>query len=306
MIRYIAIRVGQGALVVLGALAISFLLVNVAGNPVEALGQFTLDREQRRELLHLYGYDRPLLQQFVEYMGSALHGDFGESFHQRVAALTVVGRALAPTIYLVIGALIVTVVVAVPTAVLSVLRRGAWLDRGLRGTFMVLQGVPQFWLGVMLVLVFSIQLRWLPSFGDDGLESYVMPILALSIPFLSSLVRLLRSELLDIMGMEFVTALRAKGLSERDIVIRHALRNAMPSFVTLMALQTSYLFGGTIVVEAVFGWPGLGSLLIGAAQKQDLTVIQALVVVIAAVCVAMSLIADLLVLAIDPRLRKQA
>jgi ABC-type dipeptide/oligopeptide/nickel transport system permease component len=305
MIRYIAIRIGQGVLVVLGAVAISFVLVNVAGNPVTALGEFFLTPERKQELIHLYGYDRPLPERFLDYVASAFQGDFGESFRQPVGALTLVLRALPATIYLVLGSVLVTLVVSVPVALLSVLRRGSWLDRGIRNSLTVLQGLPSFWLGVILVLVFSVELGWLPSYGDRELKSYILPIAALSIPLMSTVVRLLRSQLLDIMGMEFVTALRAKGLSERDIVMRHALHNAMPPLVTFMALQIGWLFGGTIIVEAVFGWPGIGSLAITATGNQDLTVIQALVVVVAAVYVLLNLLADLAVLAIDPRLRKQ-
>jgi peptide/nickel transport system permease protein len=305
MTRYITIRIGQGVLVLLGAVAISFVLVSVAGDPVTALGGFLLSPEEKQRLIHVYGYDRPLVEQFVDYMGSVVRGDFGDSFRTPEGALTLVMRALPATIYLVLGSVIVTIVVSVPVSLLSVLRRGSLLDRSLRSTLTLLQGLPSFWLGVVFVLIFSVQLGWLPSYGDRGLTSYILPIAALSIPLISTVVRLLRSQMLDVMGMEFVTALRAKGLSERDIVMRHALRNAMPPLVTFMALQIGWLFGGTIIVEAVFGWPGIGSLAITATNNQDLTVIQALVVVVAAVYVLLNLLADLLVLAIDPRLRAQ-
>jgi peptide/nickel transport system permease protein len=305
MLNYVAIRIGQGLLVVLGAVAISFVLVNVSGDPVGVLGGQLLGPEEKQRLVHLYGYDRPLFEQFTDYMGSVVQGDFGTSFRQPVGALALVVEALPPTIYLVLGSLLVTIVVAVPVSLLSVLRRGSLLDRGARNSLIVLQGLPSFWLGIVLVLIFSVQLRWLPSVGNSGWTSYILPIAALSLPLMSTVVRLLRSQLLDIMGMEFVTALRAKGLSERDIVLRHALHNAMPPLVTFMALQIGWLFGGTIIVEAVFGWPGIGTLAITATNNSDLTVIQALVVVVAVVYVLLNLVADLLVLAIDPRLRTQ-
>lgn len=305
MIRYVAIRIGQGLLVVLGAVAISFALVNITGNPVSALGDFFLTPERKQELIHLHGFDRPLPERFLDYVSSALQGDFGDSFRQPAGALSLVLRALPATVYLVLGAVLVTLLLSVPVALLSVLRRGSWPDRVTRNGLTVMQGLPAFWLAVILVLIFSVQLGWVPSYGDNELKSYILPIAALSLPLLSTVVRLLRSQMLDIMGMEFVTALRAKGLSERDIVIRHALRNAMPPLVTFMALQIGWLFGGTIIVEAVFGWPGIGSLAITATNNQDLTVIQALVVVVAVIYVVLNLLADLAVLAIDPRLRKQ-
>jgi ABC-type dipeptide/oligopeptide/nickel transport system permease component len=307
MARYISIRIGQGLLVVLGAVAISFILSSVAGDPVSiAIKPLSIPEAEKQRLIEYYGYNRPLLERFVEYMSGVVHGDFGESFRQRVDALSLVLRALPATMYLVVGTIAVTAVVSVPVAVFSVLRRGTRQDAVVRSGLMVLQGLPQFWLGVILVLIFAVQLRWLPSYGDRGLESYVLPIAALSIPMLSLTVRLLRSELLGIMGMEFVTALRAKGLSEWVIVTRHALRNAMPSFVTFFALQIGALIGGTLIVEAVFAWPGIGSLLLSASSTQDLPVIAALVVVSAVVWVLLNLLADLVVLALDPRLRTQS
>jgi peptide/nickel transport system permease protein len=306
MTRYIAIRIGQGLLVLLGAVTISFVLVNIAGDPISSLGVYFISPQAKQKLIHLHGYDKPMVERFLAYLTSVLRGDFGTSFRQPVGALTLVMRALPSTIYLVLGAVFVTVAVSVPAALYAVLRRGSFVDRATRSTLMLAQGLPAFWLGVILVLIFSVQLRWLPSFGDNGLTSYILPIAALSIPLFSTVVRLLRSQLLDIMGMEFVTALRAKGLSERDIVLRHALHNAMPPLVTFMALQIGWLFGGTIIVEAVFAWPGIGTLAIIATQNADMTVIQALVVVVAAVYVLLNLIADVLVLAIDPRLRVQA
>lgn len=305
MFRYITSRLGQGLLVVFGAVAISFVLVNVAGDPVSALGGETT-AEQKQALIHYYGYDQPLHERFVKYVVAVLQGDFGDSLRQGVGALTLVMRALPATLYLVLGTVIMTVVIAVPVAVLAVLHRGSVFDRGVRTTLMVLQGLPAFWLAVLMVLVFSVQLGWLPSYGDDGLTSYILPIAALTIPLLSTVVRLLRSDLLDIMGMEFITALRAKGLSEREIVMRHALRNAMVPLLTFMALQIGWILGGTIIVEAVFGWPGIGSLAITATGSQDLPVVQAVVVVVAVVKVVLTLAADVAMLAIDPRLRTQS
>lgn len=306
MIRYVAGRAGQGILVVLGAVAVSFALVNVVGDPVSVLGGYLITPEEKQRLIHHYGYDRSLPVQFLDYLGGLSHGDFGDSFRQPQGALAIVLHALPATIGLVIGSIVLTILIAVPVALYSVLRRGTLADRSMRLSLIIIQGLPSFWLGVILVLIFSVQLQWLPSVGNQGITSYILPLAALSLPLISTVVRLLRAQLLDIMGMEFVTALRAKGLPETEIVFRHALRNAMPSLVTFLALQIGWLFGGTVIVEAVFGWPGIGTLLITASGNQDLTVIQALVVVTAIVYVGMNLLADLTVLALDPRVRAQA
>jgi ABC-type dipeptide/oligopeptide/nickel transport system permease component len=306
--RYIAKRVGQGLLVVLGAITVSFFIVNVAGNPVQALGAggVFITPRQLRHLSVLYGYNRPLLDQFGHYLVGVLHGNFGTAFRRPVGALSEVMQALPATLELVAGTVLITIVLSIPIAVFAVLRRGSVVDRVIRVVLMILQGVPQFWLAIILVLCFSVELHWLPSFGESDPGSYVLPIVALALPLLSTVVRLLRSEMLDVMGMDFITVLRVKGLPERDIVVRHALRNAMPSLVTFMALQVGWLVGGTIIVEAVFSWPGIGTLIITATNNQDLTVIQALVVVVAVVFVLFNLLADLIVLILDPRLRAQS
>ena len=196
--------------------------------------------------------------------------------------------------------------VAIPVSILSVLRRESLADRTLRRGLALAQGVPEFWLALLLVLLFSVTLGWLPSIGASGLDSYVLPVLALSIPLMSTIVRIVRSHLLDVLGMDFVTALRAKGLTTREIVYRHALRNALAPFITFLALQLGWLVGGTILVENVFSWPGLGSLMVSATQVRDLTVIEASVVLVATAYVVLNLLADLAVAAIDPRVRMVA
>jgi ABC-type dipeptide/oligopeptide/nickel transport system permease component len=204
---------------------------------------------------------------------------------------------------LVFGAVIVASALAVPVALLSLLRRESLLDLVLRRTLMVLQGLPEFFVGLVLVLVFAVSLAWLPSFGASGPAWYVLPIAALAIPLMSSLARLLRAQLLGILHEEFVTALRARGLGPREIVLRHGLRNALPPLIAYLALQLGWLVGGTVIVEVVFGIPGLGELAISATRDRDITVIQAVVVTVAVGYVGFNLLADLIVYTIDPRVR---
>jgi ABC-type dipeptide/oligopeptide/nickel transport system permease component len=210
------------------------------------------------------------------------------------------------TLTLVIGTLVVACTVAVPLAVLSVMRPGSLLDRVLRRTFMVVQGMPEFFIAVLLVLAFAVKMHLLPSFGVSGPSSYILPIAALSLPLISTLTRLMRSQLLDIMGREFITALRARGLTQREIVFGHAVRNAAPTIVTYLALQSGMLVGGTILVELVFGIPGIGQLAVTAAGQRDLNVIQAVVVTVACIYVLLNLLADVAVYSLDPRVRAAA
>jgi peptide/nickel transport system permease protein len=302
--RYIALRTGQGILVLLGAIVIAFALVNVSGDAVDALvGSVGLPEETARRLKSAYGFDDPVLTRFGNYFVGVIQGDFGTSFRSSRPALAMVLEALRYTLTLVAGAIAVSTLVAVPTAVMSVLRRGSALEVTVRRTFMVLQGLPEFFLGLLLVLLFAVSLQWLPSFGVEGPESYVLPILALSVPLFSTLTRLLRSQLVDIMGSELVTALRARGLTEREIVFGHALRGALPPLIAYLALQIGWLIGGALLVEVVFGVPGIGQLAITSTQYRDIAVIEAVVVVIAASYVVLNLLADLAVYALDPRVR---
>jgi ABC-type dipeptide/oligopeptide/nickel transport system permease component len=304
MRRYLAVRLGQGVLVIFGAITISFVLASVSGNPVDA--RYTnASVGVRNQLIHQYGYDRPLLTRYVSYVGGVVHGDFGRSLGDVAPPLSRVADALPYTLLLVAGATLVASLAAIGVGTLAVLRRASRLEVLTRRGLMVLQGIPEFFAALVLVLVFAVGLGWLPSFGVAEPRSFILPIVALALPLLSTLTRLVRAQLLDILGMDFVTALRAKGLAERDIVLRHAMRNAAPPLITYLALQVGWLLGGTIIVEVVFGIPGIGSLAVAATRSRDLPVVQAVVVTVAVGYVVLNLAADAVVLAIDPRARRK-
>ncbi|HZV74380.1 MAG TPA: ABC transporter permease [Conexibacter sp.] len=305
MVRFIATRVVQGLLVVFGAATISFLLTSVSGNAVDARYS-NLDAATRARLIHQYGYDQPLPVRYVHYLGNLLHGDFGPSSSVSSSPLARVGNALPYTLTLVGCAIVLATLIAVAVATYGAIRRESRVAVGLRRTFMALQGIPEFFVGLVLVLVFAVQLGWLPSFGANDASSYVLPVAALTIPLISTLTRLMRSQLLDVLGRDFVVALRAKGLTQRQIVLRHGLRNSAPPLITYLALQLGWLLGGTLIVEVVFGIPGIGSLVVASAGVRDVATVQAVVVVVAIGYVALNLLADLAVYAIDPRIRRPA
>ena len=191
-------------------------------------------------------------------------------------------------------------------AVSSALSRRGWADLFWRPLVLVLQGIPDFWIALLLVLVLAVHLHVLPSLGFNGPLTLIMPCAALTTPMLASFTRLLRANLLDFTNSETAFALRARGLTRREIVLGHALRNAMATFVSFVALQTGWLIGGTVIVETIFAWPGIGSLLISAVLARDLTVVQAVVVVIAATFTVLNLVADLVVVSLDPRIGRSA
>lgn len=302
--RLITNRLGQGVVVLFGAITISFVLANLSGNPIDLLAGLNSTPEQRAALRHEYGYDKPLLTRFLEYVLNALQGDFGNSVRQPRSAFEMVFQALPYTLSLVGLSIAVAIAVSLPVAFHSVLRRNTRTDRALRGVLTVMQGLPEFWLAIVSVLIFSVWLGWLPAIGATGPANYILPVMAIATPLMSTMVRLLRGHLLDIMAMEFVTALQAKGLTDREIVTRHALRNTLPVTVNFLALQIGWMIGGTVIVETVFSWPGIGNLTVEATTNRDIPVIQALVIVIAVVYILMNLLADIVSMTLDPRLRE--
>jgi peptide/nickel transport system permease protein len=302
-LRYASIRLLQGLFVVFGAVTISFILVHLTGDPAAVIAGGQLSLDQVRVLSHQLGYDRPLLVQYLSYLAGLVHGDLGSSIRYQTPALDIVAAALPNTLVLVACSIGSACAIAIPTALFSVLHRESLFDRALRRFLIVLQGIPEYWAAMMLVLVFAVGLRWLPSFGFGGPSSLILPTIALATPMISSFVRLLRATLLDVMGSDFVLSIRSKGISDTEIVLRHGFRNVLPAFLTLLALYIGWLVGGTLIIETIFVWPGVGTVLVNAVKVRDLPVIQAVVIIIAITVVILNLVVDLLILAIDPRVR---
>jgi peptide/nickel transport system permease protein len=299
---YVLGRLGQGILVLYGAVTVSFLLVHATGNPVTVLFGSTLPPAELRAMSARLGYNRPILVQYGSYLVHVLQGNFGASFRYGTPAISSVMTALPNTLFLVGISLSAAIFISVLIATLSVLSARGWAERFWRPAILTVQGVPDFWIALILVWIFSVKLGVLPSLGFVGPESLIMPCTALTLPMLASFTRLLRARLLDFTNSDVALALQARGLTRREIVLHHALRNSMATFVSYVALQSGWLIGGTIIVETIFGWPGMGSLLLSAVLARDLTVIQAVVVVIAVAFTALNLLADLAVLWLDPRI----
>ncbi|HZV74884.1 MAG TPA: ABC transporter permease [Conexibacter sp.] len=301
----IAVRLLQSVVVWFGALIVCFVLAAAAGDPadVQTAGQLGSTPERVRALRDQLGYGDPFLQRLGHFVAHASHGDFGTSFQSSQSAFDIVMRALPSTLLLVGCALTIALASGVGLALVSVLRRERVADRAIRRFLAVAQGIPDFWLATMLVLLFSVTLQMLPSIGFDGPDGLVLPTIALAVPLLPPFVRLARGSLLDVMKLDFITSLRGKGLSERDIVVQHALRNALPPLVTFAALQVGWLIGGTIIVESIFAWPGIGNLVVEAVRARDVAVVKAVVAVVAISYIVLNLAADVLTALLDPRIR---
>ncbi len=302
--RYLGARLGQGIFVLWGAITLSFLLVHATGNPATVLAGGILPPAQLRALSARLGYNRPVIEQYFSYIAHVVRGNFGDSFRYGTPAITSVMAALPNTLVLVGVSLSVAIVLSIWLATSSVLNTHGWSERVWRPAVLLFQGVPDFWIALILVWVLSVELRVLPSLGFTGPSSLIMPCTALTLPMLASFTRLLRARLLEFVNSDVALALQTRGLTRREIVFHHGLRNAMATFVSYVALQSGWLIGGTLIIETIFAWPGIGSLLLSAVLARDLTVIQAVVVVIAVAFTVLNLLADLAMLWLDPRISR--
>lgn len=303
----VAARLFTALIVVLGVSTLVFSLVHlVPGDPVEVmLGEYasTADREALRIAL---GLDRPLFEQWLAFLGNAVHLEFGTSLHSGERVASLLATHFAMTAILAAAALFVAVVCGVPLGVAAALRAGGSWDT-LASTLAVLaMSVPNFVLGPVLIIAFALHLEWLPVGGADGPAALLLPALTLGLSLAAVLARMVRASLLGVLEEPYVVAARARGLTERTVVLGHACRNAALPVVTVLGLQLGALLGGAVVTEIVFAWPGLGQLAVDAIHRRDYPVVQGAVLVISVTYVAVNVATDLLYTRIDPRIESGA
>jgi peptide/nickel transport system permease protein len=310
--RFLVQRTLLGALVILFASALTFFFVNLAPGGPASVMRFDVTAEQRDALIRAMGLDRPVPQRYVEWLGGALRGDLGSSLLTDEPVLTRIGDRLPNTFVLAGAALLLSIAAGIPIGVLQALRRGRPIDHLLSLLTAVGLSVPVFWLGIVLILVFSVSLHVLPSAGvtsaasdtlGDRLAHLVLPAFALATTILPTIVRFTRSSTIEVLHEDYIRTAASKGLAARVVVTRHALRNALIPIVSAIGALVPRLLGGTVVTEAVFGWPGMGRLGLEAAQGRDYPLVTGLTVVVAAIAVMASLLVDLAYTRIDPRVR---
>lgn len=304
MLAYLVSRLFMGAWVIFGVASLVFFLIHwVPGDPIEVMLGESASAADREALRQALGLDRPVLEQWFSFLSSALSLDLGDSlYHQRPVADLLNARYLA-TAQLAASALVIAILIAVPLGMLAAARQGSVWDIGAMGFSMLGVSIPNFWLGPLLVLIFSLALGWFPVSGRDGVASLVLPAITLGTSLAALLSRMVRSSLLEVLGEDFIRTARAKGLSSRRVLIRHALGNAWLPVLTLLGIQLGALLGGAVVTETVFNWPGVGSLLVDSIQRRDYPVVQGCVLLISLSYVVINLITDLLYSWIDPRIR---
>jgi peptide/nickel transport system permease protein len=315
MIRLLRQRLADLALVLFGVSVITFLMIRlIPGDAVAImLGANTeVTPERVAELRARIGLDRPILAQYASWLGGVLQGDLGVSLWTRRPVAQEIGSHVWPTVQLTLLSLVIGAGLAVPLGVLMARLRGRGADMALRVVTVAGLTVPSFWLGIMLILLVTaffpeLQMLGYVPFGQDPLGNVArlaLPAFALALPILANLSRLVRSAMLEALGQDYVRTARAKGVPERMILFRHALRNALIPFVTSVGIMTGYLLGGAIVVEQVFAIPGLGRLILGAIAERNYPLVQATILVVTVGFVVVNFAVDLLYAAIDPRLRQ--
>lgn len=296
-------RGAYGLAVLLGVTTLAFALIHLSGDPVTALAPPGASPRDQAALRQRFALDRPLPVQYATFLGNAARADFGESWSQRRSASTAVMERLPATLALTGAALAIALLIGLPLGVAAGARPHGWAGAVASSVALAGQAIPGFWLGTMLVLAFAVERRWFPASGFEGPRSLALPALTLAAYPLATIVRLLRSSLAETMSGDFVRTARGKGLAASVVLWRHVLPNAALPALAYVGLQIGFLLGGAVVVEGVFAYPGIGRLALQAVADRDLPLIQATVVTVAVLIVAVNLLVDLLAASIDPRSR---
>ncbi|HEY0418146.1 MAG TPA: ABC transporter permease [Acetobacteraceae bacterium] len=300
---FLARRVLLALLVTLTVLTVSFALTRLSGDLAISIAGPNASAEDVAIIRTAYGLDRPLVVQFFDWVRSAASGDLGRSYLYHEPAADLIRARLPITLTLGLTGLSIALVTAIPLGVLAAMREGSALDRGIMLIAVVGQAMPSFWLGLLLIITFGLRLGWLPISGVDSWDGYVLPGIVLAFSAIPALMRLTRSGMVDALASDYIRTARAKGLSRAAIVLKHALRNAAMPVVAISAVQLGFMLSGSIVIETVFALHGVGYLGWESISKNDFPVVQAVVLFLAVIYIALTLLADLLNAALDPRLR---
>lgn len=300
---FVARRLLESATVLLGVSFLAFAVLFLSGDPTYLMIPENYTRQQIAEFRHSMGFDRPWYVQYGDFLARAVRGDFGVSLRSQLPALPLVMERMPATLELAVAAMLLSLAVAVPTGIVAATHRRTVVDGASMVGSLVGQSAPGFWIGLVLILVFGVNLRWLPVSGRGGLSHLVLPGVTLAMYSMGRNARVVRASMLDALGHDFIRTAYAKGASRLAVLYRHALRNALLPIVTLVGLDFGVLLGGAIITETVFAWPGVGRLVVNAIYEKDFPIVEAAVVIIAAIFVLLNLCVDLAYGYLDPRIR---
>ena len=305
MLIFLARRALLAMLVTLTVLTVSFMLTRLTGDLAIAIAGPQASQADVEIIRKAYGLDRPLLAQFISWVTDAATGDLGRSFFYQESVTKLISARLPVTLTLGLTGLGIAILTAIPLGIIAAMREGSLLDRGIMTIAVIGQAMPSFWLGLTLVIVFGLKLQWFPISGVETWQGFVLPGIVLAFSAIPALMRLTRSGMVDALASDYIRTARAKGLSRTAIVLKHALRNAAMPVVAISAVQLGFMLSGSIVIETVFSLHGVGYLGWEAIGKNDFPVVQSVVLFLATVFVVLTLLADMLNAALDPRLRTQ-
>jgi ABC-type dipeptide/oligopeptide/nickel transport system permease component len=304
MLVYVLRRLAVGVLVIAGVTFVVFSLTQLAGDPATLMLPPAATRAEIEELRERLGLNDPVPVQYFRFAAGAARGDFGTSLQHGEPAMELLLRRMPATLQLGFAAVLLAVLVAVPLGLLAAVTRGSWIDFGSLLVALFGQSMPNFWLGILLINLFAVYLGWFPTSGRlEGWRSMVLPALTIAPYLMATLIRLVRSTVLDVLGQDYLRTARAKGVAEFRVLLYHGLRNALIPIVTVLGLQMGHVLGGAVVIESVFMWPGLGLFTIQAISNRDFPVIQAAVTLMATFIVVINLTVDLFYGYLDPRIR---
>ena len=302
MLRYILTRLGHTVLVIFGISIVSFIFLHLSGDPVGLILPQDATLEQIAALRKKMLLDDPIYLQYFRFLASALQGDLGRSIYSHQPVVGMILERMPATLELAFAALAIALAVAIPAGVLSAVKRGTWIDTISMSLALIGLSMPHFWLGIMFIMVFSVQLGWLPTSGRGTFLQLIMPSLALGVSLIALFARLTRSAMLEVLGQDYVRTARAKGLSDFSVIGKHALRNALIPLVTVIGMEFGFLLGGAVIIETVFAWPGVGRLIVQSILDRDYPVVQAAVMMLAIVFVTVNFVVDLLYVWLDPNI----
>lgn len=306
MFQYVVRRLALGLLAVLCVTVLLFAIMQaMPGDPIRMVADPRMPAERIEALKVRWGLDRPVYVQYFVWLSNIVTGDMGTSIATRRPVAELIAGRLPYTLALAGGALVLQYVVGVTVGLVVAVRRGSWLDRTLVVGAIILRSVPAYWLAIILIIAFALKWRLFPISGYDGPRSLVLPVLSLALPTIADTMRLTRTEVLEVMRQQFVTAARSKGLPESRLLVKHVLRNALIPVTVLFFLSLPWLVGGAVVVESVFSWPGMGRLLWRSIISQDLPVVQGVVFIIAVLTVVSNTLGDIMCAWLDPRIREE-
>ncbi|MFZ4451634.1 ABC transporter permease [Salibacterium aidingense] len=303
MTSYILRRCFYSIFVMIGVATVVFFIARITGDPVAIMLPPDATVEQENQLRASLGLDQPLMQQYGIFMWNLLQFDLGESLRYGESSLSLIIARMPATIQLGAAAMVFALAVAVPAGIIAAVKRGTVIEKAVISFVVFLQSVPVFWVGLLLVLVFSITLKVLPTGGVGGPLYIILPAITLGTHLLALVTRMLRSSLIESLESDYVRTARAKGLLPKMVVGRHAFRNSLLPVVTIVGLEIGALLGGSVVTETVFAWPGVGQLLIQSIYNRDFPLVQAIIIILAGIFVLVNLIVDILYVVIDPRIK---